>query len=118
MIYRSVHEKIREGLTRSEQWEAFDKGLIWCWELGRIWKNQQTERALKAQRGELPISDWKGGVEKKLKSPKQGSLQYLAQWQGMRGEDLCIDPTREITIICSKFEQAVVFTANLEDMEP
>ena len=118
ILFRSVEESIREGLTRNELWEGPDKGLIWCWELGRIFRTEGRLAALQASAGELPIGDWKGGVDKRLKTDKKiGSLQYLAQWQGMREEDFNIDFTNEIRLICSRHGQPVIFSANLADEE-
>jgi len=129
-LYRSIEEPIRTGLTWEELWLDQDNGLIWCWERGRqyrtettaqpVWKNGRyslpetpAERAVRAVNGELVMDGWRGGVEKKLKDPrkkKSGTLQYLATWQGMRGEDLDIDLDEERTIVCTRFQQAVTFS--------
>jgi hypothetical protein len=72
----------------------------------------EPELATRAEDGELLLLDWKGGVEEKLKIEKKpGTLNYLATWQGLRGEDLDIvlDDVREI--VCSKTGQGVVFSA-------
>ncbi|MCY1457890.1 hypothetical protein D9M71_752210 [compost metagenome] len=54
---------------------------------------------------------WKGGVERTLKKrEKYGSLKYLAQWQGLRGEDLRIDTSNELTLNCSRTGMVVTFT--------
>jgi hypothetical protein len=34
-IHRSIDSPLRTGLNRDELWEADDKGLIKCWEIGR-----------------------------------------------------------------------------------
>ena len=58
---------------------------------------------------------WKGGVEKKTKKKeKYGTLSYLAQWQGIRGDDLDIDLTDEKEIVCSRTGTKVTFTADRE----
>ncbi len=116
-LNRSIAQPIREGLVRAAMWEGDDGGLIWCWELGRIFRNEGRPIAAKAALGELPVGDWKGGVEKKLKADKAGSLQYLAQWQGMRGEDLVIDFESDVRLICTRTGQAVLFSAALVDEE-
>lgn len=41
---------------------------------------------------------------------KIGSLQYLAAWQGLRGENLEIDTDAEVTVTCSKTGVPVTFT--------
>ena len=74
--------------------------------------SREPEIAGRAKRGELPILGWKGGVDKRLKSKKFkfGTFFYLAQWHGLRGEDLDIDTSIEKTIVCSRTGMAVVFT--------
>lgn len=114
-VFREVSEPIRCGLTHDEYWSGVDKGLIKCWEVGR--EVGQKNPALKAQcdAGELPILGWKGGissVDRKLK--KFGSLKYLAQWQGIRGENLSLNLSVETTITCSKTGSTVTFTSSRE----
>ena len=61
---------------------------------------------------------WKGGVERKIiKSEKYGALNYLAKWQGLRGEDLNIDLTEEIELVCSKTGMRVIYTADQKKYE-
>jgi hypothetical protein len=117
-LRRSIHEPIREGLSSSEMWRGPDNGLIWCWERGRQYRIEDPDRARRAEKGELVMDAWKGGVEQKLKAAKKaGTLQYLATWQGMRGEDLDIDLEAERTIVCTRTGQAVVFSAKLPEDE-
>jgi hypothetical protein len=55
-------------------------------------------------------------VRKKLKGEKMpGTLNYLAMWQGMRGQDLNLDLEGEQVVICSRTGQTVVFTAVLPE---
>jgi len=55
---------------------------------------------------------WKGGVEEKMKAQrKAGTLKYLATWQGLRDEDLDITLDGERVIVCTRTEQAVVFSS-------
>ena len=90
-LRRSIHEPIREGLSRTELWDGEDGGLIWCWELGRQKRLQDPDLAARAEKGKLVVLAWKGGVQKKLKVDKKGgTLYYLATWQGLHGEDLDI----------------------------
>ena len=114
-LRRSVNQPIRDRLTWSERWEGLDKGLIWCWERGRQMRIENPDLAARAESGELPLLDWKGGVEKKRKDgkPKAGTLYYLATWQGLRGDNLDLAPEREHIIVCTKTGQAVVFSAKL-----
>lgn len=116
--YRSIDEPIREGLSWSETWEGPDRGLIWCWERGRQERIERPYDAALANKGVLIGLDWKGGVEKKLAvEKKQGTLRYLATWQGLRGEDLGIDLEAERVIVCTRTGQAVVFSAKLPEDE-
>ncbi len=118
-LHRSVHQPIREGLSWDERWMGPDKGLIWCWERGRQKRVEEPEFAAQADKGELVVLAWKGGVDKKLKMErKPGTLQYLATWQGLRGEDLELT-LEDVSIVCTKTGQTVVFSSTLpKDEEP
>jgi len=112
-IFRSCQEPIREDLSFDERWRGPDKGLIICWEIGRTKSIDDPELAERAKNGELPVLGWKGGVEKKaIKKEKYGTLNYLAQWQGLRGNDLNIDLSEEIEIVCSKTGMKVIYTGD------
>jgi len=102
---------MRPPLSRSETWERADKGLIMCWEVGRALAAKQPDLAQACLNNELPALGWKGGVSRSLKKrEKFGSLSYLAQWQGIRGEDLDIDPTQDEVKTCSRTHMIVTFT--------
>jgi hypothetical protein len=110
-LYRSIGEPVRDGLDWNDRWMGPDQGLIWCWERGRQMVAEEPDLAKAANEGELPLMPWKGGVEEKLKiERKAGTLQYLATWQGLRGEDLDIDREGERAIVCSRTGQTVVFS--------
>jgi hypothetical protein len=111
--YRSIEEPNRKGLTWEELWKGSDNGLIVSWERGRVKAVENPELAESCRNGELPVLAWKGGVDKKIKGKKYGSLFYLATWQGLRGEDLNINQNEDISIICSKTQVEVIFTSNL-----
>lgn len=112
-IQRSMQLSIRVGMTSEELWGGPDRGLWLCWENGRLDAIREPELAERAKRDELPTLIWKGGAEKKLKAKiRYGSLQYLATWQGLRGDDLDIDISAEIEKTCSRTGQSVVFTAD------
>ncbi len=114
-VFRSVDEPIREHISWSQRWEGRDRGLITCWEVGRRKRDKEPVLAEKASRGELPVLGWKGGVEKSIKKgEKLGTLYYLAQWQGLRGEDLDIDLNDEPEITCSRTAVKVVFTGDVK----
>jgi len=111
-VYRSIIEPKRKGLNWEETWQGADKGLIACWERGREKANEDTELADCVRRGELPILAWKGGVEKKIKAKKYGTLQYLATWQGLRDDNLDIHVDKEVEFVCSKTGMPVIFTGD------
>ena len=112
-LFRSITEPIREDLTWEERWKGPDNGLITCWENGRNISLRDLELAERARKGELPVMAWKGGVEEETKiKVKFGTLNYLAQWQGLRGDDLDIDLSEEIAIVCSRTKIKVIFTGD------
>lgn len=114
-IYRSYDEPKREGLSWNEYWKAEDKGLIKCWEVGRELRQREPAIARLAEQGELPLLGWKGGVDKNIKKrEKFGVLFYLAQWQGLRGDDLDIDLNEEIQLTCSRTGIRVIYTNDIE----
>jgi hypothetical protein len=115
-LHRSVKLPIREGLSWEQRWRGSDNGLIACWERGREVQAERPEDAARAKRGELIMLPWKGGVLKKLKADRvPGTLNYLAMWQGIRGEDLDIDLEGERIIVSSRTGQAVMFSAKLPE---
>lgn len=114
-IHRSIEELIRENPTWEEKWRGPDKGLIIAWEVGRKSSETEPELSIRAKNGELPATGWKGGVEKKIKKKeKYGTQRYLAEWQGLRGENLDIDITKEQVLTCSKTGMTVVYTDDIE----
>ena len=114
-IYRSHQEPKREGISWDERWRGDDKGLITCWEIGREIRSREPELARRAENGELPMLEWKGGVEKKTKkNEKYGTLYYLAQWQGLRGENLDVDLYEERELVCSNTGMKVIYTGDVK----
>lgn len=110
-IHRQIDTPLRTGLKRDELWDAADKGLIKCWEIGRQRATRFPDLAQRCIADELPVLGWKGGVSRSLKkNEKYGSLKYLAQWQGLRGEDLDIDLGSERVMTCSRTKMVVTFT--------
>ncbi|MEN3158298.1 hypothetical protein ABC502_07935 [Alkalimonas sp. NCh-2] len=111
LIKRKFTEPDRENPTWEERWKGEDAGLITSWEVGRHLRRSSPELAVKASNGELPVLDFKGGYAKSLKKKQKiGSLNYLAQWQALRGEDLHIDTDQEYVLSCSKTGNETVFT--------
>ena len=110
-IYRSCQQTEREGLSWDEMWRGPDKGLIKCWEVGRKTSKEDPILAERAKNGELPVLGWKGGVDKKIKKKeKYGTLNYLAMWQGLRGDDLNIYLNEEKELICTRTGMRVIYT--------
>jgi hypothetical protein len=107
-------------MTWKVRWRHADLGLIGCWERGRRLRQENPVLAKRAEQGELVTLWWTGGTEnidldedgggKKSKSGKRyGTLNYLATWQGLRGEDLEVDLDAEVVIVCSMAKRAVIF---------
>ena len=112
-IYRSCKEPKREGLSSDELWKGNDGGLIIAWEVGREMRKKDPKLAERAENGELPKLAFKGGVGKKTEERKKyGTFHYLAQWQGLRGEDLDIDLSQELELICTKTGMKVIYTGD------
>jgi hypothetical protein len=112
-IFRSIEEPVREGLSWKDRWKGPDGGLIACWEVGRELSRKDPEIAKRSQRGELPVLPWKGGVDKTTKKGfKYGTLFYLAEFQGLRGEDLDVDQSQEVELVCSRTEMRVIYTVD------
>ncbi|HET6328009.1 MAG TPA: hypothetical protein VFG04_25220 [Planctomycetaceae bacterium] len=100
-VTRSITTPVRKELkTAADIWDHSDKGLIFCWEKGREEREQKPDLAERAERGELVTVGQLGG--EKYGMWKRGSLQYLAWWQGLRGEDLNVSFVAEIEIICPR----------------
>ena len=113
-IFRAANEPKRERLSWQETWNGEDNGLIACWERGRDKRMEAPQLAERARLGELPVLAWKGGVEKAIqKKQKFGTLQYLAMWYGLRGDDLEIDMDSEPVLVCSRTGMTVVYTGDL-----
>ncbi len=116
-IKRKLSEPDRGELPYEERWQGDDKGLITCWENGRKLQQTSPELARKAKTGELPILGWKGGIEENITineelNAKYGTLYYLAELQGLLGEDLDIAPAKEVPRLCKRTGRLVVFTGD------
>jgi hypothetical protein len=101
-------------MSWEEKWQGPDHGLIWNWERGRQMRDRDPALAARAIAGELIELSWKGGaqdLDETKESEKYGSLPYLAQWQGLRGEDLEIVLDSETVITCTARKRDVTFRA-------
>lgn len=117
-IYRKFTEPERENLTWEEKWRQEDRGLIKNYETGKELSKKEPDLVEKAKKGELPVLCYKGGVEKTLKKKEKiGSLNYLAMWQALRGEDLDIVLDEEVILTCTRTNVTVTFTMDLEKLK-
>lgn len=91
--------------------EGPDKSLINCWLRGREKALETPALASAARAGELPILPFRGGVARAIRAVnKIGAHQYLAMWQGLRGDDLDITQGSEVRITCTRTGVPVTFT--------
>lgn len=112
-VRRSIEMPIRAGSSWEEKWRGEDHGLICCWERGRLRRIEEPALAARADKGELVPLGWKRAVKEKGSSGKRGTHQYLATWQGLRGEDLDIVINEETRIVCAKTGDVVIFSARV-----
>lgn len=113
-MYRSITDPIRLDPSFDERWGNADLGLITSWERGREKSFEDPKLAEQALAGQLLVLPWKGGVEKAIqKKLKFGVFNYLAMWQGLRGEDLNINVEKETPLTCTATGMIVVFTGDL-----
>lgn len=115
LVKHGIDEPLPRLVTWEERFERSDGGLLLAWARGREKARESPALAAAAIRGELPPLPWAGGLHRKLKknSKKCGALFYLAMWQGLRGEPLCIDTEATVEITCSRFDTKVKFTSDL-----
>lgn len=113
-MYRSIADPIRFDPSFDDRWGNTDLGLITSWERGREKSIEEPNLAEQALAGQLLVLPWKGGVEKAIqKKVKFGVFNYLAMWQGLRGEDLNIDVEKETSLTCTATGMIVIFTGDL-----
>ncbi|MDO8248445.1 MAG: hypothetical protein Q7T78_01820 [Rhodoferax sp.] len=110
-IQASINDPPSISADFYERCHGPDEGLINSWLCGIRQGLEDPNLAAKAKAGELPVLTWKGGIEKAIKrKDKVGAFQYLAAWQGLRGEDLNIELGTEVKMICTRFGVPVTFT--------
>lgn len=116
-VTRSIAEPIRAHLNQDQAWGSTERGLITSWEIGRKLAQNDPDLADQCISGNLPPLYWKGGVSRTLKKKEKfGSLFYLAAWQGLRGQDLDIDTTKEYPLYCSATGMLIVYTPDLSKL--
>lgn len=117
LVARSINEPLRTGLNQEQLWGNTERGLITSWEVGRRLAASDPELAERCQSGQLPPLHWKGGVSRRLKKKEKfGSLFYLAAWQGLRGQDLSVDETKEYPLTCSATGMLIVYTPDISKL--
>lgn len=117
VIHIPISTPIRQNIAWIKTWKDSDQGLIKCWENGRKLAQTNPSLAEQCKAGALPILNWKGGLNRALKKKEKfGALQYLAQWQGLRGEDLFINSSQELSVTCSATGMLVTFTPDLSKL--
>jgi len=110
MVSRSICAELRPGLSYAERWGTPEASVITAWEQGRVLAIERPALAKAALAGQLPMLPFKGGLSEPLKHTKYGCMEYLAMWQGLRGEDLEIDLGRDAAITCAAHGSTVTFT--------
>ena len=89
-----------------------------CHSIGQKLRETNSELASRAENGELPALNWPGGSDTEPFPPRQfGSLFYLAQWQGLRGEpwhgltgsNKNMSTTRPVGIKCAESGMITIF---------
>lgn len=115
-IFSSISDPVCEILDFDQRINGDDRGLINAWNVGRNLALRNADLVRRMRDGELPELGVKGGVRKKIQAHKIGSLWYLAQRQGLLGEDLDIDMSSEVEMICSRTGVRVLYTLDLEKL--
>ena len=112
-VFHAISRPVRKDPTFDERWGSIELGLITSWEAGREMGLEKPGLAEEAKNGRLMALPWKGGVAKALKTTtKYGVFNYVAMWQGLRGEDLNVDPDLEMTMSCSVMNVTVTYTSD------
>jgi len=124
-IYRSIEKQIRKSLSYEDRWNSTEKGLITAWEAGRKLRTAKSHKELVdfLKKGALPKLEFRGGHKmppyKNDEPPKYkfkyGHYNYLAQMQGMLGQDLNINiqDSEEQELVCKLSGKKTVFTFDI-----
>lgn len=109
------------GDSWEERQEGPDAGLISAWLAGRDQREWWQDTVAAIKRNELPVLPFKGGIPEKdddeeeavkKQGKKLGSLHYIAMMQGLLGEDLYLETSKDIVRVCSKTGVQVIFTCD------
>jgi len=122
-IYRSINEPIRENRSYEERNSSVKASLESAWEAGRKNRESFTKLIPFLKQGGLPKLSFKGGHNmppyKNDEPPKyqfkHGHYNYLAQRQGILGEDLNIEvfEDEEQEMICKISTKKTIFTFDI-----
>lgn len=115
-IYQSINTPIIFENDYDVRINGADRGVINAWMVGRDLARRDLGLVDRVRAGELPPLVFKGGVEKKVKGSKVGSLWYLAEWQGLRGDGLDIDVDDDIEMVCARTGVKVLFTLDFDKL--
>lgn len=114
IVRRSISARPPPAVTFEERWGDVERGLVCCWLRGIEKAEEDPALAAAALRGELPPLAWRGGIARPLKAKQRlGSHNYLATWQGLRGEDLVVDTESCPAWTCTRFGVTVTFTGDV-----
>lgn len=114
IVHRSIAAPPPQPESWDERWGDIERALVCCWLRGIDKAKESPQLAAAAARGELPPLVWRGGVGRQTKAlHKIGSLNYLATWQGLRQEDLSVDPGSTPRWTCTRFGVTVTFTGDV-----
>jgi len=99
-----------------QRWGTPEASVLTSWHRGlQLRKDPEwSEVVERASSGELPVLSWHGGIDpesKKKPRKRLGSLNYLAMWQGLCGEDLHVDTDAEVALVCRRTGVRVIFRA-------
>lgn len=111
-IFRSVSERQVVSIEYDARWGTVEAGLVTSWLRGQEMACEKPNLSEEAMSGRLVVLPWKGGVEKAIKTTKVGVFNYLAMWQGLRREDLNIEPDCDLLVTCAGTGVTVVFTSD------
>ena len=113
VVFTGNNEKYEEPIGK-------EVALQICHATGIQMRYTHPELAKHTEKGELPALCWPGGTDTLHPPNRQfGSLFYLAQWQGLRGElwygigtgsDKNMTTTREVGIRCAASGMVTIFT--------